>query len=440
MTAPKRVVVVDDDPTLCQLIERALAAPEFEVHSFGDPRDALMKLHDIAPDLIVCDLMMPETDGRTFFRVVKRSEQLRHVPFIFLSAVHAGDEIVKTLEEGADDFLNKPFELRRLVAKIRATLRMSERLQAVERRQDRLTGAIGLSGTLPLLRFCEDRKLTGRLTVESGGVRRWADFQGGELMDTGGPAGDAEDALDAFLAATGGTYVVEQKALDPSELDLSSAPLAAMDSSVPRDEGPPALPAGHLSSVDVPGGAVQVQTEAENRPSFTVTTVVARGGQVLRKIESAWAHPLQRREDLEAARIQIDRQHDRVVATLKGLGAVDASLLAWACSFVAEQVRNLLGSVMTVALLRRTHRRLLKESDVLRVFRISEDGRVVAEGPGLGPAAVKAVAAWIAAFLGEAAQMGEKAAAIRVRQVTRLMESDLEAIGFYAAFDAAARP
>jgi hypothetical protein len=171
-----------------------------------------------------------------------------------------------------------------------------------------------------------------------------------------------------------------------------------------------------------------------------VTTVVARGGQVLRKIESAWAHPLQRREDLEAARLQIDRQHDRVVATLKGLGTVDAALLAWACSFVAEQVRNLLGSVMTVTLLRRTHRRLLKERDVLRVFRIAEDGRVVAEGPGLGPAAVTAVAAWIVSFLAESAQIAEKAAAIRVRQVTRLMESDLDAIGFYAALDAAPRP
>jgi hypothetical protein len=107
---------------------------------------------------------------------------------------------------------------------------------------------------------------------------------------------------------------------------------------------------------------------------------------------------------------------------------------------VAEQVRNLLGSVMTVTLLRRTHRRLLKEREVLRVFRIAEDGRVVAEGPGLGPSAVKAVAAWIVSFLAESAQIAEKAAAIRVRQVTRLMESDLDAIGFYAAVDEVPRP
>src|SRR5262245_65636459 len=102
MSRPKRVVVVDADPTLRQLIERALAAPEFDVRCFGDPKDALMKLHDLAPDLIVCDLMMPETDGRTFFRVVKRSEQLRHVPFAFLAAVLAGGETRRALGAGAD--------------------------------------------------------------------------------------------------------------------------------------------------------------------------------------------------------------------------------------------------------------------------------------------------------------------------------------------------
>lgn len=437
MAAPKRVVVVDDDATLLQLIGRALPAPEFEVHPFGDPKDALMKLHEIAPDLIVCDLMMPETDGRTFFRVVKRSEQLRHVPFVFLSAVHAGDEIVRSLEEGADDFLSKPFEVRRLLAKVRATLRMSERLQGVERRQDRLTGSIGPGGAVGLLRFCEERRLTGRLSVDVAGVRCWAEFRGGELSDSGGGPPGCEDALDLLLATREGRYLIEQVPLHPDELaQLPAASVAA----APQDpEGIVAIPAGHLSSVEVPGGAVQVQTEGENRPGFCVTTVVAREGQVLRKIESGWPHPLQRREDLEAARSQIARQHERVLATLRGLGSVDASLLAWACSFVAEQVRNRLGSVMTVALLRRTHRRLLKQNELLRAFRIAEDGRVVAEGGGLAPAAVACVAAWVAAFLAESAQIAEKAAAIRVRQVTRMMESELEAVGFYAALDAAAR-
>src|SRR6185503_2425013 len=94
---------------------------------------------------------------------------------VFLSGVDADDEIVETLERGADDFLSKPFNVSRLVAKVRATLRLAER------RHDALSGAVGPGGALPLLKFCEDSRLSGRLTVRSGEETRWADFMGGEL-------------------------------------------------------------------------------------------------------------------------------------------------------------------------------------------------------------------------------------------------------------------
>jgi hypothetical protein len=118
----------------------------------------------------------------------------------------------------------------------------------------------------------------------------------------------------------------------------------------------------------------------------------------------------------------------------------DPSLLAWTASFIGEQVRDSLGSVMTVALLRRTHRRKQRDWGVLRGFRVGEDGRVGPEGGAFSPTpeAVPAVAAWTALFLKEAAQLVGKVAGIRVRQVTRMMEGELERCGFYAAFDAAA--
>ena len=133
MSASKKIVSVDDDPHIRKLIELTLPAPEFQVMSFGDGRDALMRLHQIAPDLIIADIMMPEMDGRTFFQVVKRSQELRHVPFIFLSAIHATDQIVATMEAGADDFVNKPFSPIRLLAKVRGVLRLAGRTDAYQK-------------------------------------------------------------------------------------------------------------------------------------------------------------------------------------------------------------------------------------------------------------------------------------------------------------------
>lgn len=451
MTTPKKIVSVDDDLHIRKLIEHILRPPEFEVFSFGDGRDALMKLHDIAPDLIIADVMMPEMDGRTFFQVVKRSQQLRHVPFIFLSALHATDQIVATMEAGADDFVSKPFSPVRLIAKIRAVLRLAGRTGAYaeDRRHDELSGNLGPKGTLPLVKFCESVRLSGRLSITSPSCERWAEFLGGELVEARSkPEVAGEDPIDLLLSMTQGTYRIEQHRLDAAELRAVEKDHADVDDedAAPSPEGPAHVPGGLLTKLDVRGVAVTIQTEAENRPDFAVTTVITRKGQVIRKIESAWPHPLQRRGDQAAAEAQVRRQHERVVATVGdlavqvpapagGAAPVDGALLAWATTFVVEQARDLLGSVMTVAILRRTLNRLIREHETLRAFRVSADGRVVVdrERAVLSGAAVPAVAAWVSAFLSEAGALAEKAGKIKVRQATRMMEADLERIGFYAA-------
>jgi len=449
----KRIVVVDDDEYILKVVESALRAEGFEVLGYLDPRDALAGLRTAVPDLILCDVLMPFMDGRALFRQVKETSKLRDVPFVFLSGVDADDEIVETLERGADDFVSKPFNVARLVAKVRATLRLAER------RHDALSGPVGPGGALPLLKFCEDSRLSGRLTVRSGEEVRWADFMGGELAVAGGiPEVAGEEPLDALLAMESGMYRIEQRRLDPEALRRSERSEArAGDDRPSADPGSAVapIPQGRLSMINVRGQDIQVQTEGENRPEFTVTTVVARGGQVMRKVQSAWHHPFKRREDHEVARGQIDRQHDRVLAMLQGLAAeaapvpvptapaaalgVDPSLLAWAVSFVAEQVRDHLGAVMTLALLRASYKRVQTLRPAVRSFRVADDGRIVPAGAAevlLPPAAVEAVAAWTADFLASAGEVVDKAGAIRLRQATRMMEAELEKVGFYAAFDA----
>ncbi|HLA76466.1 MAG TPA: response regulator transcription factor [Vicinamibacteria bacterium] len=456
MSAPKKIVLVDDDPHIRRLIEQSLPAPEFQVLGFGDGRDALMRLHEIVPDLIVADIMMPEMDGRTFFQVVKRSQELRHVPFIFLSAIHASDQIVATMEAGADDFVNKPFSPIRLLAKVRAILRLAGRTAAYaeDRRHHELTGNLGAKGTLPLVKFCESVRLSGRLTVTAPGVERWADFLGGELLAAGSqPGTEGDDAIEGLLSMTAGGYRIEQRRLDPGALPnfegggsgLAEDPAVGL----PSPEGPAHLPGGLLSKLAVRGAPVTIQTEAENRPDFMVTTLVARSGQVIRKIESSWPHPLQRRADQAAAEAQVRRQHERVAATVGELASeppapaggpatTDGALLAWAVSFIAEQTRDLLGSVMTTALLRRTWTRLARKHESLRSLRVVADGRVLVnhEQAALPGPAVPAVAEWVASFLTEAGALAEKAGKVRIRQATRMMEADLERIGFYAALNA----
>ena len=443
---PKRIVVVDDEPLVRLLLERALGPPEFETIAFAAPKDALIKLHEIGPDLIVCDIAMPEMDGRAFLQVVKRSAQLRDVPFIFLSGIRSNDEIVAALEGGADDFVSKPFEVRRLVAKVRATLRMADRRGGGPAA---LSGPLSPGGSLPLLKFCEDSRLTGRLTLETAGGGRWAEFLGGELL-TAGPAQPGQDPLDALLAVQGGSYRIEQKALDPAVLREAERRTLEETSARTAPEGVPAVPGGRLSMAEVDGEKLQVQTEADNRPDLTITTVVIRGGQVIRKTERSWNHPLQRREDVDLARAQIDRQHQLVLETLRDVPAAEApsaapdpakaaSLMAWALSFIVEAARGYLGGVTAVVLLRRTHKRLSAQHPALLHFQAGENGRVTSElrGPAAARELVEAVALWAAAFLAETGLKVEKTGGLSMRRVTRMIEGELERAGFYAAFEAA---
>lgn len=436
---------MDDDENVRILIQRVLRAPEFEVHLFADPRDALMKLHDLRPDLIVSDLMMPTVEGGTFLKVVKRSAELRAVPFVVLSGIHADETQIAMLDDGADDFITKPFSAVKFLAKVRALLRMADRLTDVDR-SGSLAGALGPAGALPLLKFCEDHRLTGRLSIEWGGRTRWAEFLGGELAQAGPEGGD--DPLDTLMGMDKGHYRIEQKRLDAESLKQAESRVPTeREGSASAPEGPPPLPAGRLAMVVVRGEQVQVQTEAQNSPNFTVTTVLVRSGQVLRRTESAWPHALQRREDAEEARAAVERQHDRVVATLKGLSSrteapatapsVEASLMAWVVSFVAEQARSQLGAVMTVAVLRRTQKGLAEKRPVLAKLRVTEDGRAEVEEKTLPRDAVEAVAAWVARFLWEAGSLAEPVRALKIDQATRMMEPELEKAGFYAAFEAA---
>jgi len=444
ITLPKRILVVDDDPGIRGLLGTALVPPEFSVHAYADARAALADLPSVRPDLIVCDITMPEMDGRAFLAEVRRSAAMEDVAFVFLSAVQDDDEILASFGNGADDFVTKPFHVLRFVAKVRATLRLAER-----RRPDTVTGEVGAAGTLPLLRYCEETRLTGRLTVTRGAASYWADFLGGDLTGSGAGPEPTGDAFDALLAMSAGSFVVEQRPLDASALRASVDRLAEPPAP-PMRGATPAIPTGRLSRVDIRGDAVEVQTEGDNQPDFRVTTVVARRGQVLRKIESGWPHPLGRREDQALARAQIDRQHERVLAMLNGLASgapasaeqvVEPSVLAFAVSFVADQVRVHLGGVMVATLLRRTHRATASRYPVLRTFRVAEEGRVAAETSAdpLPRAAdlVGASAAWTADFLAAAGEIVEKARSVSVRRVTRMLESELQSCGFYAALDGA---
>ncbi|MGI8425853.1 MAG: response regulator transcription factor [Actinomycetota bacterium] len=125
---PARVLVVDDEANITDLVATALRYEGFEVTTAATGREALKAATSFRPSLVVLDVMLPDQDG---FEVQRRlgTEGLK-IPVLFLTARDGIEEKVRGLTMGADDYVTKPFSLQELVARVRAVLRRVEGAQA----------------------------------------------------------------------------------------------------------------------------------------------------------------------------------------------------------------------------------------------------------------------------------------------------------------------
>ncbi|WP_250124784.1 response regulator transcription factor [Chroococcidiopsis sp. CCMEE 29] len=123
----KRLLLIDDDPNLILLVKDYLEFRGYEVITAENGREALEVLEHDIPDMIICDVMMPEMDGYTFVNQVRQDERTSWIPVLFLSAKGQSQDRVKGLNIGADVYMVKPFEPEELVAQVEASLKQAYR-------------------------------------------------------------------------------------------------------------------------------------------------------------------------------------------------------------------------------------------------------------------------------------------------------------------------
>lgn len=128
----KTVLVVDDEKDIIQLIRYNLEREGFKVEAASDGNEALKKVVDVKPDVILLDIMLPGRDGYDVIKTLNQSEKTSGIPVIFLTAKSAEFDEVLGLELGADDYVVKPISPRKLVSRIRAVLRRYEAVKSEE--------------------------------------------------------------------------------------------------------------------------------------------------------------------------------------------------------------------------------------------------------------------------------------------------------------------
>ncbi|MDX1435781.1 MAG: response regulator, partial [Anaerolineales bacterium] len=119
----RRVLVVDDEERMVRFIRLNLEHDGFEVVEAYNGNQAIERLRDTLPDVVLLDVMLPDMDG---FEVLELLREVSDVPVIMLTARGEEEDRVRGLELGADDYVTKPFSPRELVSRVRAVLRRSE--------------------------------------------------------------------------------------------------------------------------------------------------------------------------------------------------------------------------------------------------------------------------------------------------------------------------
>jgi DNA-binding NarL/FixJ family response regulator len=125
--ASRQILLVDYDPNLTLLVKDYLEFQGYKVETAENGQEALEKLEHYIPDMIVCDVMMPEMDGYAFVEKIRQDPHTSWIPLMLLSAKGQSHDRIKGLKTGADVYMIKPFEPEELVAQIESSLQQVDR-------------------------------------------------------------------------------------------------------------------------------------------------------------------------------------------------------------------------------------------------------------------------------------------------------------------------
>ncbi|MBW7893929.1 MAG: response regulator transcription factor [Opitutaceae bacterium] len=120
---PHKILVVDDEPDVTDLLAYALRAKGYAVETVNNPNASIGLARTYVPDLVILDVMMPELNGIQICRMLRVDPALKRVPIIFLTAKAEENDRIQGLESGADDYICKPFSTKELILRVQSILR-----------------------------------------------------------------------------------------------------------------------------------------------------------------------------------------------------------------------------------------------------------------------------------------------------------------------------
>lgn len=212
-----KLLLVDDNPLIRDLIEKGLE-PVCDVESAADCADALLRVIDDPPDVILCDYKMPGLDGRQLFEKLRGREKTRHIPFLFMAGRADIEERLRPLVDGVEEFITKPFLIKDLV---RITKKVVDRLhlEKLQKRASRpgvIQGRLEEMSMTDLMQSLEMGQKSCRLIVQKGSEQGELYFASGQCRDAKMGDVDGDDAVYKVILWTEGQFEIDFNAANAS--------------------------------------------------------------------------------------------------------------------------------------------------------------------------------------------------------------------------------
>ena len=204
------MLVVDDNALILDLLMKGLA-PHCQTSAAADGADALLKIVDGPPDLILCDYRMAGLDGRQLYEKLRARQQTRHIPFIFLASRSDVEEKLRPIVEGVEEFVVKPFFLKDV---IRRTKKVIDRL-ALEKLQNRairpgvIQGRLEEMSILDLMQSLEMGQKSCQLTIRRDGEACELFFTSGQCADAKLGSVEGEEAVFQVVRWPAGDFEID---------------------------------------------------------------------------------------------------------------------------------------------------------------------------------------------------------------------------------------
>ena len=206
MTSKPAVLVVEDEVRLARTIELYLGQRGFTVRTAHDGHEALERIAEAKPDVIVADIMMPVMDGYALCRRLRTDPSTCTIPFLFLTAKDDDRDKTRGLKMGADDYLAKPCDLKVLHARVDALLARVEAVRQIPPDSIRIVGRLADTDLLDVLQMLELHEKSGALVVKRDGESGVVYLQAGKIVAADLGTAEGREPFASLLTWKSGDY------------------------------------------------------------------------------------------------------------------------------------------------------------------------------------------------------------------------------------------